>query len=146
MRKVPGYPLWLGHAGDGRDARAIFDAGIVAVVDLAAEEPPAGLPRGLVYCRFPLTDGPGNPAWLLAAAVDCVANFVAAGVPTLVACSAGMSRTPAVAAAALARFRSGSLADGLTLVVAAGPADVSPGLLADVAGLSAADRRHSGLP
>ncbi len=132
MRQVPGYPLWLGHAGDGRDAQAIFDAGIVAVVDLAAEEPSAGLPRGLVYCRFPLADGAGNPAWLLAAAVDGVAHLITAGVPTLVACSAGMSRTPAVAAAALARCRGVSLAAGLTIVAAAGPADVSPGLLADL--------------
>lgn len=146
MRKVPGYPLWLGHAGDGRDARSIFAAGIVAVVDLAAEEPPAGLPRGLIYCRFPLMDGAGNPAWLLAAAVDCVAGFIAAGVPTLVACSAGMSRTPAVAAAALARCRGVPLADGLTLVAAAGPADVSPGLIADLARPSAADRRYTSPP
>jgi len=70
VRPIPGYNLWLGNARDGRDLRAILDAGIQAVVDLAFEEPPAVLVRELTYCRFPLLDGAGNPPWLLRAAVS----------------------------------------------------------------------------
>jgi hypothetical protein len=47
------------------------------------------LTRELVYCRFPLVDGAGNPPWLLRAAVETVAGFVRAGVPTLVFCGPG---------------------------------------------------------
>ena len=65
MRRVPGYSLWLGHAGDVRDLRCLLTTGIIAVVDLAIQEAPAPLTRELVYCRFPLVNGPGNPPWLL---------------------------------------------------------------------------------
>jgi hypothetical protein len=86
MRRVPGYSLWLGHAGDARDLRGLLAAGIVAVVDLAAQEAPAPATRELVYGRFPIVDGPGNPPWLLRAAVEMVAGLVRDEVPTLVGC------------------------------------------------------------
>ena len=34
MRQVQPHALWLGHAGDGRDFRAVLDVGIKAVVQL----------------------------------------------------------------------------------------------------------------
>lgn len=105
MIKIESGKLWLGNASDARDARSLFDAEITAVVDVAWEELPAQLPRELIYCRFPLVDGGGNSAELLTLAVQTVVNLVAAGKRTLVACSAGMSRSPAVAAAALAVIR-----------------------------------------
>ena len=40
-------------------------------------EPLPSLPRELAYCRFPLIDGPGNPSWLVRAAVETVAYLVA---------------------------------------------------------------------
>jgi hypothetical protein len=49
--------LWLGNAGDLRDARAVMAAGVEAVVELADSEQLAVLPRELVRCRFPLSDG-----------------------------------------------------------------------------------------
>ena len=82
----------------------------------------------MVDCHFPLVDGAGNPAWLLRAAVDCVAGLVRSGTPTLIYCGAGMSRTPAVAAAALARVSGLPPAETLALVARSGAADVSPGL------------------
>ena len=94
MRQVGEYPLWIGTARDARDIRAVLDADIEAVVDLAMEEPPVALTRELVYLRFPLLDGEGNPVWLLRSAVVAVSQLIAARVPTLVACSAGMSRSP----------------------------------------------------
>jgi protein-tyrosine phosphatase len=67
-------------------------------------------------------DNEGNPAWLLRAAVEAVTGLLKAGVPTLVACSAGASRSPAIAAVALARWKRLSPADGLKVV---GVGDVS---------------------
>ena len=60
MHEIHPDLLWLGHALDVREPRPLFDAGITAVVDVAFEEPPAQLPRQLIYCRFPLSDGGGN--------------------------------------------------------------------------------------
>jgi len=132
VRQIPGYNLWLGNARDGRDLRAILDAGIQAVVDLAFEEPPAVLVRELTYCRFPLLDGAGNPPWLLRAAVDTAANLLRSGTPTLVCCGAGMSRAPGIAAAATACIRGCSLTDALTLLFPSTRADVSPALMAEL--------------
>jgi len=132
MRRIAGYSLWLGHAGDARDRERLQATGILAVVDLALNESPVALPRELTYCRFPLIDGPGNPPWLLRTAVDTVACFVGGDVPTLVYCGAGMSRSPCVAGAAIARARRCSAAEGLARVLESGRSDVSPGLWSDV--------------
>ncbi|MGZ0170831.1 MAG: protein-tyrosine phosphatase family protein [Planctomycetales bacterium] len=102
MREVHSACLWTGHAREARDARAIFDTGISVVVDLAYEEPPAQLPRQLVYCRFPIVDGAGNDPTLLRLALSTTVELLRAGTRTLVACSAGMSRSPTFAICALA--------------------------------------------
>jgi protein-tyrosine phosphatase len=135
MRQIVGLPLWLGHVGDMRDLRTVLSTGILAVVDLALNEPPAAVTRELVYCRFPLVDGVGNPPWLLRAAVDCVAGLLDNRTPTLVYCANGMSRSPAIAAAAIARLRGCSPAEALAVVVKAGAADVSPGLWSEIQAL-----------
>src|SRR5262245_53804896 len=132
MRRIPGYSLWLGHIGDARDLSGLHAAGIAAVVDLSLNEPPQLLSRELVYCRFPLIDGAGNPPWLLRAAVETVAGLMRAGVPSLVCCGACMSRTPSVAGAAIALVRGCSAAEGLALTVQSGASDVSPALWLDI--------------
>lgn len=128
MRTVPGYSLWVGSVADIRDLQAVLSARIEAVVDLALNEPVPALTRELVYCRFPLVDGAGNPPWLLRAAVEAVAGFVRAGVPTLVFCGAGMSRSPTIAALALSRVSDFPPAECLELVTGNGPCDVSAAL------------------
>ncbi len=132
MRQVAGRALWLGNAGDLRDARAVLAAGIEAVVELADSEPSVTLPRELVRCRFPVSDGGDNAAWLLKLAVESVAALLRAGIPTLVCCSAGMSRSVCVAAGALSLAEGRLLEETLLAIVGAGPADVSPGLLAQI--------------
>jgi hypothetical protein len=132
MRKIARYPLWLGHAGDVRDPARLLDAGILAVVCVVQSEPPLALPRELVYCRFPLLDGTGNPEWILRAAVETVACLLRSSTPTLVHCSAGISRSPAIAGAALAIAFGCSFAEGLIAATEAGPSDVSPGLWAEI--------------
>ena len=128
MRQVAGRELWIGHAGDLWDARAVLDAGIGAVVEVADGEPLAVLPSELVRCRFPLSDGGDNPAWLIRLAAQSVGALLRAGVPVLVACSAGMSRSVCVAAGGVALAEGQAFAEALMEVVGGGPADVSPGL------------------
>jgi hypothetical protein len=129
MRQVPGRALWLGNAGDLRDARAVLAADIAAVVELADSEPFAVLPRELVRCRFPLSDSGENPPWLARLAAESVAALLRAGVPVLVCCSAGLSRSLCVAAGGIALAEARPLAESLAVVAGSGPADVSPGLL-----------------
>jgi hypothetical protein len=132
MRQIEPHALWLGHAGDGRDPRAILDAGIQAVVQLAAEEPDLELPRDLIFCRFPLIDGPSNDLKLLDLATTTVANLLEKNVPLLVCCGGGMSRSPAIAAAALAMVYQEQPDDCLKQIAEHHPADVVPGLWFDV--------------
>lgn len=80
MRIVADRRLWLGNPSDTANPQALFDAEIQAVVELADNEPPAILPRGLIRCRFPLSDGGDNAPWLLRLAADSVAALSRAGV------------------------------------------------------------------
>lgn len=132
MRQVVPYSLWLGHVGHVRNLGSILDAGITALVDLAPNEPPAKIARDLIYCRFPLVDGPGNPPWLLRLAVETTAALVRARVRTLVFCGAGMSRSPAIAAAAVARVSGRGAEECLVELLQGAPRDVTPALWQDV--------------
>ncbi len=140
MKQVLPHSLWLGHAGDGTDYRAALDAGIQAIVQVAAEEPPLQPPRDLMYCRFPLVDGPGNGTKLLLLAVTTVANLLERRVPTLVCCGGGLSRSPAVAASALSMVYQQSPEDCLRQVAEHHPTDVVPGLWAELKTLLDSDR------
>jgi protein-tyrosine phosphatase len=132
LRQVPGYSLWIGHSGDARDPLRLRAAGIQAVVDLAVNEPPCALARETTCCRFPLTDGGGNERWVIRAAISTIGTLLSDGSRTLVACSAGMSRAPAIAAAGLALFTSKAADECLRLTTADAPADVSPVLWGQV--------------
>ena len=132
MRQITPHPLWIGHADDGRDFQAIFDAEIRAVVQLAVEEPPLPLPRELLYARFPLVDGPGNDPKVLYLATLALVNLLEKKIPTLVCCGAGMSRSPALAAAALALVFQQPPDESLKEVAEYHSADVVPGLWAEV--------------
>jgi protein-tyrosine phosphatase len=132
MRQIFGNTLWLGHVGDTWDPRVLMAVNIKGVVDLALNEQPATLPRELIYCRYPLLDGSGNPSWLLKAAVKTVVTLLKAKVNTFVYCGAGMSRSPCIAAAALCLLRECSPSAALALVTQSGPKDISPALWKDV--------------
>src|SRR5262245_14415162 len=101
MNQVKPYPLWIGHAREGQDYKRLFDAGIQAVVELAAEELASQPPREFIYCRFPFVDGAENDVKLLYLATNTLANLIEREIPTLVGCGGGLSRSPAIAAAAL---------------------------------------------
>ncbi len=120
--------MWIGTARDARDIRGVLDSGIEAVVDLAMEEPPIHPTRELVYLRFPLTDDDGNPPWRLRMAMWAVEELVGTSTPTLVACGAGMSRSPALVAVVLSQFKGTRPEDELGALRVGGAVDVSPGL------------------
>ncbi len=128
MHQLLPHDLWLGHAREGADFTPLFEAGIRALVELAAAEEPARPPRELIYCRFPLIDGGGNDRKVLDLAVTTLANLLERGIPTLVACGAGMSRSPAVAAPALSLVYQETPDDALKQVHEHTPCDVSPAL------------------
>jgi protein-tyrosine phosphatase len=126
MHQVATHRLWIGNVLDARDLRRLYELEIAAVIDLALEEKPAQLGREIIYCRFPLTDGGGNSQVILRAAVDMTVRLIEQQVPTLVACGAGMSRSPAVVAAALAKIEERQPDECLAALVAGQSHDVSP--------------------
>jgi len=134
MKQILNHSLWIGHAADGRNTRLLLDVGIQAVVQLALEELPLAPPRELIYLRFPLLDGEDNEPALLIQAMQTVARLLQTRIPTLVCCGGGLSRSPAIVAAALALDD----ADGKELdawlekMAHLGPIDVSPGLWRDI--------------
>jgi hypothetical protein len=132
MREAIQNCLWLGNAMDARDVAAVLELRIVAVVDLAMEEPPIPFPRDVVYCRIPLVDGSGNRPEIIRAAVDLTASLIDSRVPTLVACGGGMSRSPIIVAAALAKVDGRSLEKALEDITAGVAHDVSTSLWAEI--------------
>ncbi len=136
MTQILPHQLWLGHAGDGRDFQQVFEVGIEAVVQLGAEEPVVQAPRDLIEVRIPLLDGPGNRAESLTLAIRTVAALLTLRVPTLVCCGAGMSRSPCIAAAALAMTSGESPGQALRRIVDQRRCDVTPGLWNEVIDLS----------
>ena len=132
MIQLAPHLLWLGHAGDFRDATKVLDAGIQAVVQLAIEEPPAQFPRDIILVRIPLHDGADNSPDTLRLAVTTVQHLLIAKVPTLLCCSAGMSRSPAVAACALSRINEQAPTESLTQIQIRLGTDISPRLWQDL--------------
>ena len=61
-----------------------------------------------------------------------MASLIESAVPTLVCCSAGMSRSPAVVAAAMALVYHELPEESLKNVTRHHPSDVSPGLWRDI--------------
>jgi len=140
MRNIQSTCCWIGTSGDCHSFRKIFDLGIQAIVQLAAEEPVVQAPRDLLLFRFPLVDGAGNDLMIARLAIDSVRQLIEARIPTLVACSAGMSRSPAILAAALARTGSVNIDESLKRVVGKGSCEMSPALWNEIRNL------HLGVP
>jgi len=132
MRRIEPYSLWLGTVVDAWDLRGVLSHGIEAIVDLASNEAPIGITRDVIYYRFPIVDGGANSQATLRFAIDTVVSLLQADVPTLVFCSAGMSRTPAIAAAAISRVSGLAYPECLAQITAGHAHDVAPGLIVDV--------------
>ncbi len=132
IREIHHDRLFLGNAMDARDLQQLHDLQIAAVVDLAANEPPAQLTRDILYCRIPIIDGDGNSNAIIEFAIRSVATLVEKEFRTLVACSAGMSRSPAITATALSLVTKKPLCDTLAALFSGASHDVSPTLWSSV--------------
>jgi protein-tyrosine phosphatase len=128
MTRIEPHLLWIGHLGDARNIAALMDAGIEAVLQLAFEEPGVVLPRELISLRVPLQDGSENNPAQLQFAMRILTDLLTIRRATLVCCSAGVSRSPALAAIALANIEGGHPNDWLLRIQQSVPTDVSPGL------------------
>lgn len=128
MRRITPYKLWLGHAGDARNYRKIYEAEIRALILLAHEEAPDSLPRDLIVIRIPLLDGSCNDPKLIQLAITTIVSLIESEVETLVTCSAGLSRSPSIVAAAIATFEASDPIKSLQRVTSGFSTDVSPSL------------------
>jgi protein-tyrosine phosphatase len=132
MNQITHYQLWAGNAADGRDVTEILARDIRAIVQLATEEPPLQLPREIACLRIPLVDSDGNDTALLQLAIQAVAALIAAEIPTLVCCGGGMSRSPAIIAAAISHVEKADLHACLEAVTKSHPSDVSTSLWEEI--------------
>ena len=101
MQEIIPAKIWTGNRNDVQDISLLYDLEIKAVVDLALEELPLQFPRDFYYARIPLVDGEGNDPKLLKLAIHTVVSLIQNEIPSLIVCSAGMSRSPAILSAAL---------------------------------------------
>ena len=120
--------LWFGNAGDCRNPALLHSNGIQCVVDLAWEESPAELPRGLLYHRVPLSDSADNEPSQICVALDAIIGALHHEFTTLVCCSAGASRSPVFCAAALSRISGIAPVECLTGISEIHPLQVHSGL------------------
>ena len=128
--------LWIGHALDIRDPRLLYSNTIEAVIDMAIEEPTASVPRDMIYCRFPICDAAGNDPRGLLLAVQTVVDLLAAKTRTIVACSAGLSRSPTIASFALAKYLSKNPQEIVENLAKDKSLEIHGGLWNDVAAIS----------
>lgn len=132
MREIIPDRLWVGATGDVGALREFVNAGGRAIVQLSHEVIAEWLPRDLMVGRFPLNDDTGNDPKTVRMAIRFLAELLKSQVPTLVTCGAGMSRSPSIAAAAMAITDSRPVEDCLIEITRTGSADVSPAFWSDV--------------
>lgn len=126
VRAVYGDLLLIGNAIEARNMRLLYDNEVRAVLDLAANEKPASLGRDHIYVRVPILDGDGNSDRDIELAIITLVHLMKTETKTLVACSAGMSRSPCVAAASIALASNRSIDECMRKIISAGPNDASP--------------------
>lgn len=95
--------LFVGTVADASDAERLLERGIELVVSLTHAGPNGEFASTVQ--RHPMTDGPQNERSTFEAAVRTVRSGLDADATLLVHCQSGASRSPAVAATALALER-----------------------------------------
>ena len=128
MREILPNQLWIGNAGDGRDPERLLAAGVVAVINLAAEEPSPVLPRSMIYCHFPLMDGPQDDLRVLDVAIQTVVSLLKKPNPHAGLLRGGDEPISRHCGRCLSIVQGGSPDDKLKEIVAGHPHDVSPHL------------------
>ncbi len=93
--------LYVGSIEDAGDQSLLERRRISVILSLTHTEPDPGFPSAVTVVRFPMLDGPRNDRETFARAVSEAVTRWEAGNRVLIHCSAGASRSPAVAAAAI---------------------------------------------
>ena len=96
-----GPDLFVGTLDDATDSHRLEKDGITTVVSLTHETPDPSAQALDIY-SIPLVDGPQNSREQFTKAVEQTVTALTAGERVLVHCAAGASRSPTVAATALA--------------------------------------------
>jgi len=128
VREIISSQIWIGNRSDRDNLKQLYNLEIKAIVDLAAEELPATLARDFIYCRIPLTDDGNNSSDEIKLAIETVVNLRKKGIPTLICCSAGMNRSPVIAASALAVEKNIHPKNSLDSFNTGSPMDISASL------------------
>jgi histidinol-phosphate aminotransferase len=103
----------IGTAREAADRQLLEENGIEAIVSLSSRAPDHD---GLPVEHVPLSNGPGTDQATFDAAVDAVRDHIAAGRTVLVHCRQGVSRSVAVAAAAIAVKDGTSLREAINAI------------------------------
>lgn len=90
--------LYVGSIDDAGDQSQLAEHRISVVISLTHAEPETGFPPDVTVVRLPMMDGPQNDHHTFIRAVSEALARWEAGNRVLVHCSAGASRSPAVAA------------------------------------------------
>ena len=96
--------LFVGTLEDAGDKALIQEHSIVNIVSLTHGEPDGGFSSDLPVENVPMKDGPRNDQQKFDRAVTHALSCLKTGDNLLVHCSAGASRSPAVAATAFALY------------------------------------------
>lgn len=136
MQQVGDLCLWIGNCREARDFTLIQSEGFQAVVDLAYEEPVGSPSRDVTLLRVPIIDGTGNSRLQLELVVSTVQRCLELKLKTLVACSYGMSRSPLIVSAAMARMQGVTFQNALEIVSSIRKVDCSPALYQELNALS----------
>lgn len=99
-----GDGLFVGTVGDAGNKPLMHEHDIKVIVSLTHVEPDDGFPSDLAVVRVPMKDGPQNDQQVFERAITHTLSHLGVGDKILVHCSAGASRSPAVAATALALY------------------------------------------
>lgn len=143
IREIVEGRLFVGNARDARSLEVIGSNQITVLVDLAAEDVPASAFRDTVTIRVPLRDDGENRSDRLEFVIRAVLHLLTGGERILVACSAGQSRSPLIAAAALCLWCNVSLDDEVRRATSVHPTDVSPAFYSQVQTITAKLRSGS---
>ncbi len=92
--------LYVGTLEDAEDATGLENTSVDRVVSLTYTDPEIGFPGSV--SKFAMLDGPRNDRQTFRAAVQETLESLRRGETILVHCSRGASRSPSVAAAAIA--------------------------------------------
>jgi protein-tyrosine phosphatase len=104
--------LFIGTVEEAGAEALMREYDIEVIVSLTHEGPDDGFPSDLKVVRLPMKDGPQNDQQVFEQAVTHVLSRLRSGDNVLVHCSAGASRSPAVAATALALYNEVGLETG----------------------------------